>query len=127
MKKVGGFVFFLLYLVALFKPLAPFLEYEANRDYFIEVLCSNKAKPELECNGQCALTSKLQNSFADSTLPSTTPPPIVRMDDYPIGFVAIITLKPVLIADFNQVYSTRCNKEVSPGFRTDLIKPPCMA
>ncbi|WP_268223728.1 hypothetical protein [Sinomicrobium oceani] len=38
-----------------FKPLFPVLEYTVNYDYITTVLCINKERPKLQCNGKCFL------------------------------------------------------------------------
>lgn len=43
----------------LIKPLLPFVEYAVNYDYIKNVLCENKEKPQLECNGKCYLSKEL--------------------------------------------------------------------
>lgn len=46
--------------IALFlKPILPVLDYIVNYDYIAKVLCENKAKPELKCNGKCQLMKEL--------------------------------------------------------------------
>ncbi|GAB3249091.1 hypothetical protein GCM10027347_05920 [Larkinella harenae] len=34
--------------------------YHANKDYIAKVLCENRAKPQLRCNGQCYLAKRLK-------------------------------------------------------------------
>ncbi|OCB78125.1 hypothetical protein LPBF_03830 [Flavobacterium crassostreae] len=41
------------------KPLFPVVDYVVNYDYISQVLCINKAKPELKCNGKCHLMQEL--------------------------------------------------------------------
>lgn len=36
--------------------------YYAHKEYIAEVLCINKSKPELECDGKCYLKNKLAQS-----------------------------------------------------------------
>jgi 5-methylthioribose kinase len=43
----------------LFKPLFPIVEYIANYDYISKVLCVNKNKPAMACNGKCHLMREL--------------------------------------------------------------------
>ncbi|WP_379716088.1 hypothetical protein [Flavobacterium sp. GCM10027622] len=43
----------------LLKPVFPFVDYVVNYDYITKVLCENKAKPELKCNGKCHLMKEL--------------------------------------------------------------------
>ncbi|WP_318640765.1 hypothetical protein [Flavobacterium ardleyense] len=50
---------FIIVTVLLLKPALPFLEYVVNYDYITQVLCENKATPELECNGKCHLMKEL--------------------------------------------------------------------
>lgn len=46
-------------LVMLAKPILPVADYIINYDYISKVLCENKAKPELKCNGKCQLMKEL--------------------------------------------------------------------
>ncbi|HLT49527.1 MAG TPA: hypothetical protein VKZ90_03685 [Aequorivita sp.] len=41
------------------KPMWPVVEYVVNYDYIVKVLCENKDKPEMQCNGKCHLTKEL--------------------------------------------------------------------
>lgn len=49
----------LIGLLMLLKPVFPFVDYVVNYDYITKVLCENKAKPELKCNGKCHLMKEL--------------------------------------------------------------------
>ncbi|RXR20467.1 hypothetical protein EQG63_00625 [Flavobacterium amnicola] len=46
-------------LLLLIKPVIPLLEYVVNYDYISKVLCENKAKPEMKCNGKCHLMKEM--------------------------------------------------------------------
>lgn len=49
-------------IIALFimvKPIIPLVEYMVNYDFIANVLCENKAKPEMHCNGKCHLMKEL--------------------------------------------------------------------
>lgn len=55
----------LLAFVMVFKAfLAPavYLDFKLNQDYISKVLCINREKPQLECNGQCILMKKMKKS-----------------------------------------------------------------
>lgn len=43
----------------LLKPILPVIEYAVNYDYISKVLCVNKEKPKLQCNGKCHLAKEL--------------------------------------------------------------------
>lgn len=40
----------------------PFIEYEINKKYIAEVLCENKDKPMIHCNGKCYLKKQLKKA-----------------------------------------------------------------
>lgn len=45
-----------------FKPLIPLVDYAVNYKYINQVLCVNKSKPMLHCNGKCYLAKELSQS-----------------------------------------------------------------
>ena len=55
MNKLVLIVVFSLVL----KPVFPLVEYAVNYDHIAKVLCVNKAKPKLKCNGKCHLMKEL--------------------------------------------------------------------
>jgi len=46
-------------MLILIKPVVPVLEYALDYEYISTVLCINKAKPEMKCNGKCHLMKEL--------------------------------------------------------------------
>lgn len=54
-KKIALIVVLFMFL----KPLFPVLEYAVNYEYISKVLCVNKAKPKMHCNGKCHLMKEL--------------------------------------------------------------------
>ncbi|HEY3406319.1 MAG TPA: hypothetical protein VGK59_23185 [Ohtaekwangia sp.] len=84
MRSSLAILFVILYLVALCRPLAPLLEFYAQRDYFATILCINKDKPQLHCNGQCVLMVKLKTAMKEETVP-VSPLPKVSFEDYPLS------------------------------------------
>ncbi|MGB5555970.1 MAG: hypothetical protein WBM83_15045, partial [Flavobacteriaceae bacterium] len=52
-------------LTMLLKPLWPIAEYIMNYDYIVNVLCENKDKPQLKCNGTCYLAKQLAKETGD--------------------------------------------------------------
>ncbi|NJN34821.1 MAG: hypothetical protein HC817_11780 [Saprospiraceae bacterium] len=43
--------------------MATLVSFQANRQYYADVLCINKNRPELACQGKCVLMQKLHNQF----------------------------------------------------------------
>ena len=54
-------------LFMLLKPVLPVIEYAINYDYIATVLCINKDKPEMKCNGKCHLMKELAKSSQDDS------------------------------------------------------------
>ena len=57
------------------RPALPFLDYFINFEYISEVLCINKEKPMLTCNGKCYLSQQLketqESKNKDQGIPTT--------------------------------------------------------
>lgn len=49
----------------LLKPIIPVFQYVINYEYISEVLCINKEKPEMHCNGKCHLMQELAKASND--------------------------------------------------------------
>lgn len=49
----------------LLKPIVPVFQYVINYEYISEVLCINKEKPEMHCNGKCHLMQELAKASED--------------------------------------------------------------
>ena len=60
-------IFLTLYMA--FRPLIPLVEYAVNYDYISAVLCINKSKPELHCNGKCYLSKELAKTNNSDSSP----------------------------------------------------------
>lgn len=61
------------------RPVAPYVEFELNKEYIAEFLCINKEKPMTICGGKCYLSKELQKANEqDKSL-------AIDMNDYPIS------------------------------------------
>nr|AWJ66196.1 hypothetical protein [uncultured bacterium] len=54
-----SYIILIVALTMLVKPLWPVAEYIMNYDYIVNVLCENKDKPLLNCDGKCYLAKQL--------------------------------------------------------------------
>lgn len=72
---------FIVVLMVLLKPVFPVVEYIVNYDYIAKVLCENKAKPALKCNGKCHLMKQLaKESESEKPLfPNKKAPQVVEV------------------------------------------------
>ena len=60
MKIVAVSILILLVITQTFSKWMMIFQYEANKDYIATVLCENKSRPQLHCNGKCKLMEKMQ-------------------------------------------------------------------
>jgi hypothetical protein len=121
-NQVLGIFFYLLYLLAMVRPLVPIMEYYANYDYIATVLCENKDKPYLECNGKCYLQKQLKEVNHDNHEHKSTIPPI-NFDDYPVSPLDQYSyqLKDFKEVSFEKYYSV---SYTSQDFFKSVFKPP---
>ncbi len=61
-----SYVILFVALSMLVKPLWPVVEYAMNYDYIVTVLCENKEKPQLQCDGKCYLAKQLAKASEQS-------------------------------------------------------------
>jgi hypothetical protein len=121
-NQFWGIFFYLLYLLAMMRPLLPIIEYYANYDYIATVLCENKDKPYLECNGKCYLQKQLQKTNHTNHDHKSTVPKI-NLDDYPVSPLDNYTFNPNVNNSINQEkidFDTNFSNE----FFNTVFKPP---
>ncbi len=67
MKKIV----FITLIALILKPILPVVDYIVNYEYISKVLCENKDKPKLKCNGKCHLMKQLAKA-ADAENPKSS-------------------------------------------------------
>lgn len=50
-------------LIQTFATVLFIVQFQLNRNYYAEVLCENKNRPELACKGQCVLMKRLKSEL----------------------------------------------------------------
>jgi len=107
------------------KPLWPVVEYVLNYDYIVNVLCENKDKPEMQCNGKCHLSNELakeagaenDNPFNSKT--SKTEIPQFIISENIIEYIFSSTGS--LISEENIGYRPNLNSSL---FTSKILHPP---
>lgn len=72
-KQIQLFALSTLLVVNVFALSIISLDFEINQDYYIEIFCENKDKPELHCDGQCHLKKtldKVETQNTENSIPS---------------------------------------------------------
>lgn len=82
------------------RPITPFVEYAINYDYISKILCINKDKPEMSCNGKCQLIKNLEKQQEEDYNSLR-----ISMEEYPIGFIKVTS-----VIDKNNFSITKTNK-----------------
>lgn len=59
MRTVLAYILLIATLLPTFSQWGTIAYYHANKDYIAKVLCENRAKPQLNCDGKCYLAKKL--------------------------------------------------------------------
>ena len=97
----------------------PVLEYVINQDYIAEVLCINRDKPMLNCDGKCYLAKmiKEQQEEEHQDIPSAD------LREYPIGFVSILScdFERTIIATTPNSFYQNLNKQ---QYLSAVFHPP---
>lgn len=121
-NQIFGVLFYLLYLLAMVRPLIPIMEYYANYDYIATVLCENRDKPFMECNGKCYLEKQIKKvNHQDHDHKSTIP--LIDFEKYPItlldqnSYELNTCLPETLEARFKAT-------SVYQEYNFELLKPP---
>lgn len=104
------------------RPLIPIIEYHANYDYIANVLCENKERPYLECNGKCYLEKQLKKATHNNHDHKSTIPQI-NFDDYPISPLDQFAYQ---LKEFKEFTSERLfvQKFTSQDYYNSIFKPP---
>ncbi|WP_316841899.1 hypothetical protein [Pedobacter gandavensis] len=61
-KRFTAVILLITLLLAQFSKVFVYAGFELNQQYIASVLCENKDKPEMNCNGKCYLMKKLQQA-----------------------------------------------------------------
>lgn len=87
-KEIAALFFYMLYMVAMMRPVMPILEYYANYEYVATVLCKNRDRPALACNGKCYLQKEMKKVSVSDTSPKhqhNSTLPQIDFSKYPVA------------------------------------------
>ena len=118
-RKSAIFLFVFLYILAMLRPVAPFVEYAINKDYIAKFLCVNKDKPVMRCNGKCHLYKEVKKQQEE------TPKSLeISLKEYPIGFVKLIDFSTKKHYTKRAKSSFFYKKNSSRLYTDSLFRPP---
>lgn len=112
--------------VILIRPIIPIMDYLIDYEYISTVLCINKDKPELECNGKCYLMQELAKVAEEQSNEMAK-----KLCSLSFSFMYFIThTSPVeftvIVTDVKQVIHYHPFLKVE-SFSSSLFRPPLIA
>lgn len=102
------------------RPVQPYVEYILNQDYIAEVLCINKGKPELQCNGKCHLVKQIEKQQEEAPFSALS----ISLKNYPIGFVSIYKVIPPQEFSLNDSPDYSYLQLYHFNFKQNTFQPP---
>ena len=114
--------FYLIYLLALVKPVLPIVDYYVNYNYISKVLCENKNKPVMACNGKCYLQKQIaENNNLD--FENNLLLPKINLKDFPTTtFQSFVYTFNELLSNCNRIFTQLHFYQYQ--YSTSLLKPP---
>jgi len=103
------------------RPIQPLVEYAINYDYISKVLCINKDKPEMSCKGTCQLMKKMEQQ-QEKDFQSLR----ILIEEYPIGFVELISLEVKSILNTNTSSSYAYHSNYKYLHLSKVFQPPTL-
>lgn len=116
----------ILALLLLLKPIFPVIEYVVNYDYISKVLCVNKEKPKLQCNGKCHLMKELAKN-SENENPISTNKKIASQETAVVFFQEMnsFTITPLYFQKAKRANSNYSNL-YSYKFSDSIFHPPAV-
>ena len=106
-------------MIAMLKPIAPFVEYALNQEYIAEFLCINKDKPEMACGGKCHLMEQLKKQEKEEPKQLR-----IAFEEYPIGFVQLYLRNSIANSEYRSKQRFGHHQNYSFLFSEEIFHPP---
>lgn len=123
MKKAISIVLVFLLIFSNLSRIWILIDYTVNQDFIAKVLCINKNKPELQCNGKCHLANQIkqqeekENQGTASESKTKTEVIFIQNLSVEVPNSAIVSV----ISNTLNPYTTRFN---SSDYLERLLRPP---
>jgi len=103
-------------------PINPVIHYVLHKKYYAEVLCENKDKPKMHCNGKCHLKKELKQAQQESENPNNPIPiPKTNKEIFPaILEKYVVTKEFELFNDFKLYFVQFYYKDIY----IEILTPP---
>ena len=94
----------------LLKPILPVIEYAVNYEYISKILCVNKDKPKMQCNGKCHLMKELAKA-SENEKPLSSDKKIASQEFETLFFeeIKLFKIAPICFLNKQKVNSNYSN------------------
>jgi len=118
-QRIIALLLLLIYVLNPFKVLQPYLNYKINYSYISSVLCENKNKPSMGCNGKCHLAKELkkaaqQESENNKSVSQNSEVPEILVGEMHYAFSPLIFLFDKEYAPFLSRFASRGSDHLAP-------------
>ncbi|MCK8495096.1 MULTISPECIES: hypothetical protein [Spirosoma] len=123
MRSVLTYILLIAVLLPSISPWGTVAYYHLNKDYIARVLCENRSKPELHCDGKCYLAKRLkaqqdkQDKETTERVQQTAPIQLFCETHFSFDFAREIAFS------HRQVFHYLISSYMSPA--SGLLRPPC--
>ena len=124
-KEFVALFFYVLYGVAMMRPLLPILEYYANQDYIVAVLCENRNKPAMACNGKCYLAKELATFSSITHHNHQNHIPQIDLSKYPVAPLQDLFTFEGYVEEVSKLYWNYFQSPVQYE-QESLLRPPIL-
>lgn len=104
------------------QPIMPLIEYQTNKEYIASVLCENRNKPEMACNGKCYLNKKIEKSQNHDSHDHSLPQ--IDFSKYPVAPLYNIISDIVKVIEIVEISTFFYRQELPVKYTSSVFKPP---
>lgn len=107
-----------------FRLIFPYVDYSLHKEYIQKVLCINKSRPQLNCNGKCVLAQRIQKELdAENAEQSAIPQP-AKVKIQPLEIIDKALCEVFLMGKFSVSKFITPEMVVSQHVPTIICPPP---
>lgn len=108
-------------MMAVLRPMLPYLEYSLNRDYIKTMLCIDKDEPMSMCEGSCYLDKRIQE---ESDKNHDADAPQLSTEKYPIDFMRFFSYNLSTVIATNEAKTSAYLNTYDFLFVRNVLQPP---
>ena len=109
-----------IYFLSILRVYQPYINYSVNYKYISSVLCVNKEKPSVHCNGKCYLSKELKKTAEEESQKKSVAQKVIEVETIPAGTEFLSATMYTLISALPYPMLTEVLSSVSIGH----ITPP---